>query len=60
MEEVSFQLTNSFTTADSRSPLILSQEYRNIQHNCRPAASRAHRKAYNGCDSVPFEKHTMV
>ncbi|XP_065908437.1 golgin subfamily A member 6-like protein 7 isoform X4 [Dysidea avara] len=60
MEEVSFQLTNSFTTADSRSPLILSQEYRNIQHNCRPAASRAHRKTYNGCDSVPFEKHTMV
>ncbi|XP_065908402.1 uncharacterized protein [Dysidea avara] len=60
MEEVSFQLTNSFTTADSRSPLILSKEYRNIQHDCRPAASRAHRRTYHDCNPVPFEKHTML
>ncbi|XP_065908348.1 uncharacterized protein [Dysidea avara] len=60
IEEESFKFTNSFTTADSRSPLMLGQEYRYIQHNIRPAAGRAHRRAYNNSKPVPFEEHTML
>ena len=59
-EENRFQLTNSFTTVDSRSPKSLSEEYMSFQHHDRLAAARAHKKAHGGCDPVPFHQHTMV
>ena len=59
-EENRFQLTNSFSMVDSRSPKILSDEYMCFQHHDRLAAARAHKKAHVGCDPVPFHHHTMV
>ena len=59
-EKRHFQLTNSFTTVDSRSPTSLSEDYMCIQHHDRLAAARAHKKAHSGCDPVPFHEHTMV
>ena len=62
IEEKNFKLTNAFTTADSRSPLKISEDYRYIQQHYRAAAARAHKKMHGKCYSspVPFHEHTMV
>ena len=60
IEEKKFKLTNAFTTADSRSPLKISEDYRYIQQHYRAAAVRAHKKMHGKCSPVPFHEHTMV
>ena len=52
-EEKKFKLTNEFTSADEGSVLDVSNRYRYLQHNKRPAAVREMKKVCK----VDFREH---
>lgn len=52
-EEKKFKLTNEFTSAGEGSVLDISNRYRYLQHNNRPAAVREMKKVCN----IDFREH---
>lgn len=52
-EEKRFKLTNAFTSAEEGSVLDISNRYRHLQHNKRPAAVREMKKVCK----IDFKEH---
>ena len=53
IEERNFKFTNAFTSAGEGSVLDISNRYRHLQHNNRPASVRAMKKI----SKIDFKEH---